>query len=1310
MRSYLDRIPVAGAKARVIAKKPAEGVVIREFDLSQLPAVFRRLPIVGQFSWSLSLGGHPSASLEIIATYQTIAIVRHLFVRDRALTLFGIGFKINSYNESQGNYGLAPGGVYFCSISLGGKWEDELEEDRFLDEGDDAQEKFSGNYSADVQDAARQIIDNTRNQVAIEIGDRVSDMMDIRDFVDTTILVRPPDILPDKRLQPKDLCYQNRADLGDPDALNPNNWWATGVSRSGGLIDPQCAVYIDKNETGYFNPPSPDPPTPPNYPPGIPPINNPDSPPFNPPVNNSPRPQRLPPSNSANPRPLPATNYRNPNYDYRSVSPQYSRNGNRTTSITPVKLPSNRPPSVPAGGASFNLPVIDSRQPNAASTPAPSKIRASSPPPPTVQSLGERGGISVPIVKSPPLLMPPRVTGMRASQPQLTASTGDQPPGKTTVKLSQGFNSENLALHGQIPDYTNPEGLRAVSINNGRTWVFQPSQLFPLSNNKGISIYCETSYNDKNKLLGFPADSAALPDFNTLLPDFETPSPIFPEIPEGKIGYTSKYNNFQIDFSRPDAKANEDTLKRNGYDPSELPANLDIEERPTGRGTDYFKIQPFDPTVYVNPSDAAIIDAILNDPPQNKHQWKNSPSYTGKRKYPPPPPLKRATPRFVRQPMVRRTIKEGSPNPSSPPGNGLLRDTGLNWDSGGLTKSYSERTTVNGLPIQTINETWGFAYTGGQIVAGSRTNDQGQSVPIMAGSPGALWGRVKREVTEFHYDPSTGYALGSTTRGFQSVRFQQENPNEPETIALKKSTDPKDAKKMALYEPKLVPILAQQRNKIYTYNAYYQDAQNEMPPYEIFKLCNRDGTADWGYVMQPDFVPSAFVSQESFLRRCYSRAENPDFDPKEGGKPQYFAAGEETWNQVRHVVSPAASNASQPPDNASGLGMEIEWKLALPTEDTYTTFSSRQSNGGPNFTASAFDESFTESIGRPSPATRLAASYKLEKPDNTPIQNDYEEDEERGAIYTPPAKPPFNPPCWISPSDTNPPTLRPHPPDRTPDTPPRPRPDFPTRPNENRPRPDGSYNPLFPPRQVEVTTIPDKLPVPPKMKAIKDYEYYICTPGHTFKEPVGGSLSFPTAISLAQAIMGAATQLKINDIQSTLSTRIRVPFNSVIRPLDKVRFRLGGTSYRRIVRGVSNTIEFKGLVDGKLKVEWQPTDLDLGIDRTIPIFSNTKEIISYEPEDVFDDSIIPDDPNAPDELQPLDSLPGYEDPAELDPDNPTDPYPDSPAPEDLPPSGGYGATGKETGKPNEPALQMVYITQVIRGLGEDVDFSTNRIF
>lgn len=1203
MRSYIDRIPVAGVKARVIAKKPVEGVVIREFDLSQLPAVFRRLPIVGQFSWSLSMGGHPSASLQIIATYQTIAIVRHLFVRDRALTLFGIGFKINSYNESQGNFGLAPGGMYFCSISLGGKWESEIEKERFLDESDDAQQKYAHIRANDVRDASEGAIQLTRTQAADAILDGI-------DTIDkSSLLIKTPEYESAKRAN--DPCYRNRATFGDPDTLNPNNVFAS-VSRNQ-IIDPQCSQYVDKNElTG-----------------GTAIVGTPITPPTNIPGSTI-----TPSTNNTSS----GTSYRNPNYNSDGI-----------------KMPSNVP-TASVNGANTN------RNPNVAVDTI-DRVRPSRPVTPTVQSLCDRGIITIPLINCPPLLLPPELTGTKGSQLQATTSFSDRPPGKTVIRLSQIFNPEATAIHGLYPDYNNPNGITAVSVNGGRLWNFVPSQLFPLSNNNGIAIYCENSYNDKNDLSNFPEDSAALPDFESVLPDFETPPPIFPEMSEGQIGYSTEYNNFQLDWNRADSAANQDTLNLIGYDPSDLAANLDIEETSACKNKPFFGVTSFDPNQYNNPSDELAAETILNNSNSDCNQSGIFAQASKKKRA---AALEISRPRFVRQPMITRTIKEGSPNPSTPPGTGLLRDTGLNWDTGGLTKTYTERTTTNGFPIRSIDETWGFAYTGGQVAS---------NTGCMVGSPGALWGRVKREVTEYHYDPSTGYALGSTTRGFQSVRFQQENPSEPETISLKASTDPADAKKMALYEPQLVPILAKQRSKIFTYNAYYQDAHKEMPPYEIFKQCNRNGSSSWGYVMQPGFVPSAFVSQESFLRRSYIRTDNPDFDPKEGGKPQYLAAGEETWNQVRHTVSPASSHAWTPPDNVSGLGLEMDWKSQSPSEDTFTSFNSRQSNSGPGFINAAFDESFTENIGRPSPASRLAATYKLEKPDNAPIQNDYEEGEREGAELPPLLS------CWGSLSNTNPPVLKTHPPDRSVGLPPvTQKTNTVTRSDESWNRPNGSYDPLFPAIPTGVTVIPDKTPVPPKAKATKEYEYFICTPGHTFNDPIGGSISFPTAANLSQALLGAATLLKIGDIQGTLSTRIRIPFNSVIRPLDKIKFKLGGTTYNRIVKSVSCTINFKGLVDGALKIEWEPTDLDIGIDRTIPIFPVAKEIVTFDPEEVLSND-------------------GF-----TDPDNST-------TSDDLPADGtGYGADDKQPGTPDEDPLLMVFVSQIIRGLGEDVEFTTNRIF
>ncbi|HBE35935.1 MAG TPA: hypothetical protein DD990_32710 [Cyanobacteria bacterium UBA11368] len=114
-----------GATVRVVGRGVGiggGGIPSTALAAGILPPLLRGLPLLGEFSWELGLEDHPSATFNLVATYQTVGAIRSAFKRGSEYEIFGIGFRVQSVAESQGNLGQAAGGVYFFSIRLDGKW------------------------------------------------------------------------------------------------------------------------------------------------------------------------------------------------------------------------------------------------------------------------------------------------------------------------------------------------------------------------------------------------------------------------------------------------------------------------------------------------------------------------------------------------------------------------------------------------------------------------------------------------------------------------------------------------------------------------------------------------------------------------------------------------------------------------------------------------------------------------------------------------------------------------------------------------------------------------------------------------------------------------------------------------------------------------------------------------------------------------------------------------------------------------------------------------------------------------------------
>lgn len=97
-----------------------------------LPEIFYKWPLVANLSFSRSYKSHPNGSLELTANQENIDAIRQTFINGNEVVFFGIGFRINGYNEVPIPKSNSPKLLYKISISLGGKWENYTDDPVFV--------------------------------------------------------------------------------------------------------------------------------------------------------------------------------------------------------------------------------------------------------------------------------------------------------------------------------------------------------------------------------------------------------------------------------------------------------------------------------------------------------------------------------------------------------------------------------------------------------------------------------------------------------------------------------------------------------------------------------------------------------------------------------------------------------------------------------------------------------------------------------------------------------------------------------------------------------------------------------------------------------------------------------------------------------------------------------------------------------------------------------------------------------------------------------------------------------------------------
>jgi hypothetical protein len=248
-------------------------------------------------------------------------------------------------------------------------------------------------------------------------------------------------------------------------------------------------------------------------------------------------------------------------------------------------------------------------------------------------------------------------------------------------------------------------------------------------------------------------------------------------------------------------------------------------------------------------------------------------------------------PRYVKKQPKRTERIEGDVNAHVPlEGVQTVRVMSLCFDIGGQTKTRTTVTEENGTRVQEVNEIWGFAYTAGGIYD--------DSTKSLRGTTEETWKCLKKTTTQYIYDANTGYLLYINESGYNTVRYQQESADKPETLTLV------DSDKLSLYDFIQIPVTS--RASYYLKLMPDWDSEGR---FEFVKVCNRDGTSEIVAVRNPDFAPPYYAKVERNESVAFASRPNPANTGLaiESGKKRQpdLTAGEESRFEAKLDITPA---------------------------------------------------------------------------------------------------------------------------------------------------------------------------------------------------------------------------------------------------------------------------------------------------------------------------------------------------------------------------------------------------------------------
>lgn len=326
-------------------------------------------------------------------------------------------------------------------------------------------------------------------------------------------------------------------------------------------------------------------------------------------------------------------------------------------------------------------------------------------------------------------------------------------------------------------------------------------------------------------------------------------------------------------------------------------------------------------------------------------------------------------PRWVKKDPKITTDIEGDKKAHEPQeGVQSVRTMSLCFDIGGQTKTRTFVTKENGTRVQEISEIWGFAFTALSIYDNATKSIRGNVTEC--------WKCLKRTTTQYFYDDNTGYLIYIIENGYNTVRFQQESTDKPETLTTT------DVEKLALYDFITIPVLSQTSNLLRLMPEWDSEGL-----YELFKVCNRDGTSRLEPIINPNFAPPYYPEVErsesvSFASRPNPGNKNIGADSAKKRLPD-IVVGEEARFQADITIIPAEYKEIYTGESVGGFSVVRRGEELQPQK--FNKYNRKFKAQGQAI-AEALEEVFTEeNTGDPPVAQRRADLYTREE--EKPQQN-----------------------------------------------------------------------------------------------------------------------------------------------------------------------------------------------------------------------------------------------------------------------------------------------------------------------------------
>jgi hypothetical protein len=258
-------------------------------------------------------------------------------------------------------------------------------------------------------------------------------------------------------------------------------------------------------------------------------------------------------------------------------------------------------------------------------------------------------------------------------------------------------------------------------------------------------------------------------------------------------------------------------------------------------------------------------------------------------------------PRYVRKPPNRTTRIEGNVTANEvPAGVTSIKVMSLCFDLGGETQTRTYVTEEYGAVVETVEEIWGFAFTSEDIY--NKTTGQYGANPV------SFWRLLKRITTQYVYDSfgdsGTGLLISKIGSGFNTVRWKAENAERPEVKDLD-TTDAEDTKTRELFTFFRIPVIERYSRKL-----KLQPESSTEDAYELVKSCNRDGTASYKPVFNPNYLPPYYIEEERTEKISFKSRSNPLNDGKtiQAGdifEPDLYVGNVEIYESKITGITPA---------------------------------------------------------------------------------------------------------------------------------------------------------------------------------------------------------------------------------------------------------------------------------------------------------------------------------------------------------------------------------------------------------------------